>query len=60
MAKITLYIDGDACPVKDEALRVAERHKMRVFLVSNQWLRLEVGPLVEKIVVAEGADAADN
>ena len=58
--QIVIFIDGDACPVKDEVLRVAERHKLPVFLVSNQWLRMEVGPLVQKIVVSEGADEADN
>lgn len=55
-----IYIDADACPVKDEVLKVAYRHNIPVFLVSNQWMRMEVGPLVEKIVVSEGADEADN
>lgn len=58
--KITLYVDADACPVKDEILKVAYRHNIPVFLVSNQWMRMEVGPLVEKIVVSAGADEADN
>ncbi|MCF8474930.1 MAG: YaiI/YqxD family protein [Emcibacter sp.] len=58
--QIILYIDADACPVKDEALKVSYRHKLKVYIVSNQWLRLEVGPLVQKIVVPEGADAADD
>jgi hypothetical protein len=60
MAEITIFIDADACPVKDEVFRVAERHKLKVYLVSNQWLRMQVGPNVEKIVVTEGADEADN
>jgi len=55
-----LYVDADACPVKDEILKVSYRHKMAVYLVSNQWLRLETGSLVRKIVVADGADAADD
>lgn len=58
--KICLYIDADACPVKDEILKVSYRHKLKVFMVSNQWMRMEVGKLVEKIVVSEGADEADN
>jgi len=58
--QISIYVDADACPVKEEILKVAYRHKTPVFLVSNQWLRMEVGPLVEKIVVSEGADEADN
>ncbi len=56
--QIIIFVDGDACPVKDEVLRVAERHKLPVYLVSNQWLRMDVGPLVQKIVVSEGADEA--
>lgn len=55
-----LYIDADACPVKDEVLKVAYRHDLTVFIVSNQWMRMEVGPKVQKIVVPEGADAADD
>ncbi len=57
---ILIYIDGDACPVKDEVLKVSYRHDLKVYLVSNQWMRMDVGPLVEKIVVSEGADEADN
>ena len=58
--QISIYVDADACPVKEEILKVAYRHKTPVFLVSNQWMRMEVGPLVQKIVVSEGADEADN
>lgn len=58
--QIAIYIDADACPVKDEILKVSYRHKLPVFIVSNQWMRLEVGPLVRKITVTEGADAADD
>lgn len=57
---ITIYVDADACPVKQEVLKVAARHDLKVYLVSNQWLRMEVGANVEKIVVSEGADAADD
>ncbi|WND03258.1 YaiI/YqxD family protein [Temperatibacter marinus] len=60
MKKPTLYVDADACPVKEELLKVSYRHQLQVYLVSNQWLRLEVGPLVEKIVVPEGPDVADD
>lgn len=58
--KIKIYIDADACPVKDEILKIAYRHQIPTFMVSNQWMRMEVGPLVQKIVVSEGADEADN
>lgn len=56
----SIYVDADACPVKDEILKVAYRHNTPVFLVSNQWMRIDAGPLVEKIVVSAGADEADN
>ncbi len=54
-----LYIDADACPVKAEAERVATRHKMRMFVVSNGGLRPSPNPLVENIIVDQGADVAD-
>jgi len=55
----TLYIDADACPVKAEALKVAERHGLRVCVVSNGGIRPSPHPLVETVIVAEGPDAAD-
>ncbi|WP_417666421.1 YaiI/YqxD family protein [Roseibium sp.] len=55
-----LYVDADACPVKDEALRVAERHGVIIRYVSNSWMRLSDSDLVERIVVPEGPDEADN
>ena len=57
---LEIYVDGDACPVKDEVLRVAERHGMVVHLVSNRWLRRADNPLVRQVVVAAGLDAADD
>ncbi|MEQ8603961.1 MAG: YaiI/YqxD family protein [Marivibrio sp.] len=56
----TLYIDADACPVKQEAVRVAERYGVRVVMVSDGGLRPSRHPLVETVVVAQGADAADD
>ncbi len=55
-----LYVDADACPVKDEVLRVAERHGLPLHFVSNSWMRLPESPLVTRVVVSDGADAADN
>ena len=55
-----LYIDADACPVKAEAERVATRHRMRMFVVSNGGIRPSPNPLVESVIVAEGADEADK
>jgi uncharacterized protein YaiI (UPF0178 family) len=56
----TLYIDADACPVKEEAVRVAERHGLPVHFVSNSWMRLPESPQVQRVVVPEGPDAADD
>lgn len=57
--KLRILVDGDACPVKDEVLRVASRHELPVVIVSNQWHRIDHW-LVEQVVVAAGADAADD
>ncbi|WP_421790593.1 YaiI/YqxD family protein [Hyphobacterium sp.] len=57
---MTLYIDADACPVKDEAIRVAERHQTEVKLVCDGGLRRPQSPWAELVIVPEGADAADN
>ncbi len=54
-----LYIDADACPVRAEAERVATRHRIRVFMVSNGGLRPSRNPLVEMVFVDASADAAD-
>jgi uncharacterized protein YaiI (UPF0178 family) len=55
-----IYVDGDACPVKAEVVRVAERHKMTVHMVSNAYMRLPESPLVQRVVVSDGFDAADD
>jgi len=57
---LAIYVDADACPVKDEALRVAERHGLAIHFVSNSWMRLPESPLVSRVVVSDGPDAADN
>ncbi len=55
-----VYVDADACPVKDEVLKVAVRHKWPIHMVSNSWMRLPETPLTHRIVVPEGPDAADD
>jgi uncharacterized protein YaiI (UPF0178 family) len=55
-----IYVDADACPVKAEVMRVAERHAVSVHVVGNTWLRMDPSPLLNRVVVAEGADAADD
>ncbi|MBE7185998.1 MAG: YaiI/YqxD family protein [Methylobacterium mesophilicum] len=56
----TLYVDADACPVKEEILRVAERVGIVVVMVSNGGLRPSRDPMVRHVVVSKGADAADD
>jgi len=55
-----IYVDADACPVKDEVVRVADRHGLAVHFVSNAWMRLPEGVNVSRVVVPEGPDAADD
>tara|TARA_B100000676_G_C18075419_1_gene847308 strand:- start:1834 stop:2286 length:453 start_codon:yes stop_codon:yes gene_type:complete len=56
----TIYVDADACPVKDEIVRVALRHRLPVAMVSNSWMCTDPDPLVEMVVVEQGADVADD
>ena len=55
-----IYVDADACPVREEVIRVAERHGLVTHMVSDGGLRPDPSPLVHNIVVAQGADAADD
>ena len=54
-----IYVDADACPVKDEVYRVAQRYGLKVLLVSNAWLRAPNEEWVEVVVVGAELDAAD-
>ncbi len=54
-----IYVDADACPVREETVRVAERHGQKVTFVTNGGLRPSRHPLVAMVVVEQGADAAD-
>jgi uncharacterized protein YaiI (UPF0178 family) len=55
-----ILVDADACPVKDEIYRVAERHHVPVSVVSNAPFRVPTGPLVARVVVSGSFDAADD
>ena len=55
-----ILVDADACPVKDEIYRVAWRHDVPVKVVSNSRLRVPEHPLIERVVVSDGFDAADD
>ncbi|MEM6374490.1 MAG: YaiI/YqxD family protein [Pseudomonadota bacterium] len=54
-----IYVDADACPVKEEVERVATRHKLGVAMVSNGGIRPSRNPLIELVIVAHGPDEAD-
>lgn len=54
------YIDADACPVKGEVYKVARRVKWRVVVVANQYLDVPAADWVERVIVGEGADVADD
>ncbi len=60
MNDITIYIDADACPVKDETYRVAERYGLPVKIVANQFLAVPRHPLFTFHLVGGGFDAADD
>jgi uncharacterized protein YaiI (UPF0178 family) len=57
---LQVYIDADACPVKDEVYRVAGRYGLKVVVVANGWLRVPDSPLIERVIVTEGLDRADD
>jgi uncharacterized protein YaiI (UPF0178 family) len=57
---LQIFIDADACPVKDEIVRVAERYDTPVILVSNSWMRGPDHPLVQRFTVDTHPDAADD
>ena len=57
---IRLFIDADACPVKDEAYRVAARHSVPVSVVAQGFIRVPADPLIERIAAGTAPDAADD
>jgi uncharacterized protein YaiI (UPF0178 family) len=57
---MAIYVDADACPVKGEVEKVATRHRLRVFVVSNGGLRPSANPFVDTVIVPEGPDVADQ
>ena len=59
-SEITILVDADACPVKEEIYRVAARHKVHVCVVSNSPFRVPVSERVKRVVVSDGFDAADD
>jgi uncharacterized protein YaiI (UPF0178 family) len=57
---IAILVDADACPVKAEIYKVAGRHGLKVQIVANSFINIPRDPLVERIVVGQGFDAADD
>ena len=57
---LNIYVDGDACPVKDEVYRVASRTGVPVTVVANNGLRMPRDPLISLVIVDDKADAADD
>ena len=57
---IRILVDADACPVKEEIYKVAFRHEVGVIVVSNSPIRIPAHPLLERVVVSDGFDAADD
>ena len=60
MSQVRILVDADACPVKEEVYRVALRRKVPVTVVSNSPFRVPIDPLIERVVVHGGFDAADD
>ena len=60
MPDLRILADADACPVKEEIYKVAFRHQVRVAVVSNMRLRVPDHPLIERVVVSDAFDAADD
>lgn len=57
---IRILVDADACPVKEEIYKVAFRHQVPVTVVSNSPIRVPAHPLIDRMVVSDGFDAADD
>ena len=60
MADLQILVDADACPVKDEIYKVAWRHEVPVKVVSNMRMRVPEHPLIERVLVSDAFDAADD
>jgi uncharacterized protein YaiI (UPF0178 family) len=60
MSQTTIYIDADACPVKEETYKVALRYGVKVCVVSNAHIQIPAHPLIERILVEAGPDIADD
>lgn len=57
---IAILVDSDACPVREEVYKVAERHQVQVFIVANSYIRIPDDPMIERVIVNDKFDAADD
>jgi len=57
---ITIYVDADSCPVKNESIKVAKRYGLKILFVSNSRIKIPKDELIETVIVNDGLDAADN
>ena len=57
---IRIFVDADACPVKNEVYKVAERYGLKVFIVANSFMNVPRSDMIERVIVPDGPDIADN
>ncbi len=57
---IRIFVDADACPVKNEVYRVAERYGLKVFIVANSFMNVPRSDMIERVIVPDGPDIADD
>ncbi len=57
---IRIFVDADACPVKNEIYRVAERYGLKVFVVANSFMNVPRSDMIERVIVTQGPDVADD
>lgn len=57
---IEIFVDADACPVKNEVYKVAGRHGLKTYVVSNSFINVPKSELIERVIVASGLDVADD
>jgi len=59
-AAIRIFVDADACPVKNEIYRVAERYGLKVYVVANSFMNVPRSDMIERVIVSAGPDLADD
>jgi hypothetical protein len=59
-AEIRIFVDADACPVKNEIYRVAERYGLKVYVVANSFMNVPRSDMIERVIVTQGPDIADD